>query len=354
MSPEQGTEEQRRVVWSRLYNHRVNLAKRLSTTKERYLAARRELNPNTTQVESSHNPLYRDNRGPPGEDDKATALVSQLNQIQQLDSEPSTQMSSLNQLPHATPPVHCHSQVTVSTVSSCARVCQVASGLVASQQPHTHDQWGAGSQAHQMGTRVPQIAQGVHIGAELSSTSVTRRVETLPPLGFYFNQGANFIPCIITDNTGRSILAQYTRVIMGPNPHVVGIIPGDCSQYSGPQHAVPDHNQGKCPRYAYDDLWCLKYGTDKVSHFDSTLEFIHDLSLTAKVPHFQESSCLFTQYQEDICKLEEHMWEAGQLKDTSSHRLEEANTLHRIKEAVVELNRRAVGQQALTEHGCST
>ena len=60
MSPDQGQEEQRRVVWSRLHNHRANLAKRLTTTRERYLAARRDLNPQMTQVESSHDPLYRD------------------------------------------------------------------------------------------------------------------------------------------------------------------------------------------------------------------------------------------------------------------------------------------------------
>ena len=53
-------EEQRRIVWSRLYSHRYNLAERLKTTKERYLQARRELNPRSTQVESSHDPLYRD------------------------------------------------------------------------------------------------------------------------------------------------------------------------------------------------------------------------------------------------------------------------------------------------------
>ena len=60
MSTEQTPEEQQRVVWSRLRSHRANLVKRLSKEKERYLAARRELNPKTTQAESSHDPLYRD------------------------------------------------------------------------------------------------------------------------------------------------------------------------------------------------------------------------------------------------------------------------------------------------------
>ena len=60
LSPDQDQEEQRRVVWSRLHNHRVNLANRLISTRDKYLAARRALNPRTTQAESSHDPLYRD------------------------------------------------------------------------------------------------------------------------------------------------------------------------------------------------------------------------------------------------------------------------------------------------------
>ena len=63
LSPDQDEGEQRRVVWHRLYNHRTNLANRLARTRERYLEARRALNPRTTQVESSHDPLYRDKRG---------------------------------------------------------------------------------------------------------------------------------------------------------------------------------------------------------------------------------------------------------------------------------------------------
>ena len=96
-----------------------------------------------------------------------------------------------------------------------------------------------------MGARVPQVLQGVLIGAELLSPSLARRTETWPPLGFNFNCRANFVPCIVTNNRGRGVLAQYTWVIMGPDPHVVGIIPGDHSQYGGPLYTIPDHDQGE-------------------------------------------------------------------------------------------------------------
>ena len=60
LSPHQDKDEQRRVVWARLLSQRSKLAERLSETNAHYLALRQELNPRTTQVESSHDSLYRD------------------------------------------------------------------------------------------------------------------------------------------------------------------------------------------------------------------------------------------------------------------------------------------------------
>ena len=128
---------------------------------------------------------------------------------------------------------------------------------------------------------------------------------------------------------------------MGPDPHVIGIIPGDNSQYGGPLYAIPDHDQGEHPQYAQDDFWCFKLGTDDFDRFESALKHIGDLSLTAEVMHYRETSRLFFQYQEEIRKIEERLWQAGQIKDTSGRRLEGANMLHRIEEALVDLDRRS-------------
>ena len=111
---------------------------------------------------------------------------------------------------------------------------------------------------------------------------------------------------------------RFTRLVMGPNPHVIGIIPGDRSQYRESLYTIPDHNQGERPRYAHDNLWWFKYGTDDFDRFESALKFLHDLSLTAEVHCFCKTSRLFFQYQEDIQRLEERMWEASQLKDVSA------------------------------------
>ena len=56
------------------------------------------------------------------------------------------------------------------------------------------------------------------------------------------------MPCVISDNSGGNIPVRITRVVMGVDPHVIGMIPGDRNQYSGPLYATPDHDQGERPR----------------------------------------------------------------------------------------------------------
>ena len=151
----------------------------------------------------------------------------------------------------------------MSTVASRARVRTVASGPPPPQQPRTRGTRGAGSQARRMGRGVQPVPTGVCVGAELLSPRPTGRVETPPPFRFEFNRGVNFIPCVVTNSEGRGVLARYTRVIMGPDPHVIGIIPGDRSQYGGLLYVLPDHDLGERPRYAHNDLWWFKHGANE-------------------------------------------------------------------------------------------
>ena len=290
-------------------------------------------------------------RGTPNDDEEAVFLVAQLDNIRRLES--GTETSSTPSPPPAnvtfpTPTVPRKSQVAASTAASCARIRTVACGSAPPQPARTRGSRGSGSQAHRMGARVPPIPEGVRVGAELLSARPPGRAETPPPLGFNFNRGANYVPCIVTDNRGRGVPARYTRVIMGPDPHVIGIIPGDNSQYGGPLYAVPDHDQGERPRYAQDNFWCFKYGADDFDWFESALDHIGDLSLTAEVARYREASRLFFQYQEEIRKIEERLWQASQLKDASGRRLEGANALHRIEEALEDLNRRSRVRQGNT------
>ena len=161
------------------------------------------------------------------------------------------------------------------------RVHAMACGPAPSQQRTSQGQWSAGSQARCMGARVPAVSVGVCDGAELLSTSMPRRAEMPPPIGFNYNRGPNYVPCIIPNNEGRSVPARFTRVVMGADPHVIGMIPGDHNQYGGPLHTALDHDQGERPWYAPDDLWQFKFGADNSTRFDLTLDFIHYLSLMA-------------------------------------------------------------------------
>ena len=299
-------------------------------------------------------------RGSPSEDKEAAALVAQLHSIRRLepDSTPDpTPSPPPTNITFPTPTIPCHTQVTASTMASRARVHTVAHGSALSQPPCTHGSQGSGSQARHLGARVPPIPEGVRVGAELLLTHPSRGAETPPPLGFNFNCGSNYVPCIVTDSRGRGVPARYTRVIMGTNPHVIGIIPRDNSQYGGPLYAIPDHDQGERPWYTQDDFWHFKFGTDDFDRFKSVLKHISDLSLTAEVTCYRETSRLFFQYQEEIQKIETRMWEASQLKDASGCRLEGVNALHRIEEALVDLDRRLRvhhGNTIFTERGCST
>ena len=189
---------------------------------------------------------------------------------------------------------------------------------------------------------------------ELLPVGMTRQTETPPPIGFNYNRRPHYVPCIISDNHGRNVPARFNRVVMGVDPHVIGMIPGDNNQYGSPLHAAPDHDLGERPWYAPDDLWQFKFGADNLACFELALDFIHDLSLMAEVTCYPKTSHLFAQYQEDICKLEVHLWEARQMKDASACRLEGANALHRIEEVLVEVNCMQQGRQPLMERGCST
>ena len=246
-------------------------------------------------------------RGTPSDDEEAALLMAQLDNIRRL--EPGTESDSTPSPPPTnvafpTPTIPHHLQVVASTAASRTRVRTVARRSAPPQPTCTRGSRGSGSQACHLGTRVPPIPEGVRVGAELLLARPSRRAETPPPLGFDFNRGVNYVPCIVTDSRGRCIPARYTRVIMGPDPHVIGIIPGDNSQYGGPLYAIPDHDQGERPRYAQDNFWCFKFGADDFNRFESALEHIGDLSLTAKVTRYREASRLFFQYQEEIRKIE--------------------------------------------------
>ena len=55
--------------------------------------------------------------------------------------------------------------------------------------------------------------------------------ETPPLLGFNFNRGSNYVPCLVTLDGGRRVPARYVRVVMSNDPYVIGIVLGDDNHY---------------------------------------------------------------------------------------------------------------------------
>jgi DNA-binding LytR/AlgR family response regulator len=76
--------------------------------------------------------------------------------------------------------------------------------------------------------------------------------------------------------------------------------------------------------------------------FDNVLMFIHDHALIAEVYRFCQASMAVTQFQRNIEQIQEHMWQAGALMEAAARRLEGANSINWIEDAMEELRRHSI------------
>ena len=134
---------------------------------------------------------------------------------------------------------------------------------------------------------------------------------------------------------------------MEMDPRVVGRMEGDDQDYAGPLHAMPDFTVDR-PRYLADDLHRFRSNMEETALFDAALEYINNRTLSAEVYRYRQASSLIAILQHDIDQIQQCMWEAGALLEGSSCRLEAANALDHIEEAVVAQQQRQV-QQAQRE-----
>jgi hypothetical protein len=189
----------------------------------------------------------------------------------------------------------------------------------------------------------PVLSVSGHVSrpAESVSDLTTRFTHSLPPLGFERNIGRNYVPCLISIEGGRQVPATYVRVVMSIDPQVIGRRDGDTAEYGGPVYAQPDFGV-EASRYAPDDLGRFKANAPESEAFDNALTFIHDRALIAEVYRFRQASMAVTQYQRNIEQVQERMWQAGALMEAAARRLEGANSINRIEDAMEELRRRSV------------
>ena len=66
---------------------------------------------------------------------------------------------------------------------------------------------------------------------------------------------------------------------MGVDLCVVGQVRGSDVDYSAPLHAQPNYDAMERPCYGMDDLWRLKWGSNDMAIFDTSLDYLGNRSL---------------------------------------------------------------------------
>jgi hypothetical protein len=278
-------------------------------------------------------------QGTASEDDATASLMSRLNQVRRPCSPTPIIRHSRTPVTYNIPQNNIPSSSTFSTpiLSPPSRRGQLAPESDAPQRRRTRGQRGQG------GTRVsvvqPVLSVSGHVSrpAESVSDLTTRLTHPPPPLGFEHNIGRNYVPCLISFEGGRQVPATYIRVVMSIDPQVIGRRNGDVAEYGGPVYAQPDFG-AEASRYAPDNLGRFKANAPESEAFDNALTFIHDRALIAEVYRFCQASMAVTQFQRNIEQIQERMWQAGALMEAAARRLEGANSINRIEDAMEELH----------------
>jgi transposase InsO family protein len=293
---------------------------------------------NIEQVLSLARSIRDPRRGTASEDDATASLMSRLNQVRRPCSPTLVIRRSRTPVTYNIPQNTIPNSAALPTpvFSPPSRRGQLAPESDAPQRRRTHGQRGQGGTWVSVVQPILPVSGHVSRPAESVSDLMTRLTHPPPPLGFERNIRRNYVPCLISLEGGRQVPATYVRVVMSINPQVIGRRDGDEAEYGGPVYAQPDFG-AEASRYAADDLGRFRANAPEVETFDEALTFIHDRVLIAEVYRFRQASMAVTQYQCNIEQIQEHMWEAGALMEGAARRLEGANTINRIEDAMDEL-----------------
>jgi hypothetical protein len=282
-------------------------------------------------------------RGTASEDDATASLMSRLDQVRRPCSPTPVICRSGTPITYNVPQNIISHTATfpTSVLPTSPRRGRLASESDAPQRCRTRGQRGQGGARISVVQPVLPVSGHVSRAAESVSDLTTRLTYPPPPLGFERNIGRNYVPCLISLEGGRQVPATYIRVVMSIDPQVIGRHDGDEAEYGGPVYAQPDFG-AEASHYTPDDLGRFKANTPESEAFDNALTFIHDHALIAEVYRFCQASMAVTQFQRNIEQIQEHMWQAGALMEAAARRLEGANSINRIEDAMEELWRRSI------------
>jgi hypothetical protein len=95
-------------------------------------------------------------------------------------------------------------------------------------------------------------------------------------MGFEYNQGHNYVPCIITNHLGQQTPATFVCIAMGADPQVIGRMRGSIEDYGRPLLAEPRFEQARRPHYTVDEWWKFKASAEGADEMDGALAQLHD------------------------------------------------------------------------------
>jgi hypothetical protein len=157
-----------------------------------------------------------------------------------------------------------------------------------------------------------------------------------PPIGFRENSGHDYVPFQIADVHGRLWPARWTQVVMADDPYVMGFQIGDDSLYRDRVFAEPDYDVASRPTYAQEDLIMFRVGFEGACHVDAAVHHIGDLSLKVELHRWRSMGRAIAEHQIALKKLEDRIFEAGQIRQASQRRLEMANAMEQIEKQMNE------------------
>ena len=158
----------------------------------------------------------------------------------------------------------------------------------------------------------------------------------LIPEDFEVNEGDQAIPFTITDQFGRPTPAHYIQVHMTSNPYVVARLTANGPDYQGELHATPYNGMEPIDMLTDEAVHMLEPEFPVAEHVSDALQHISDRTLWAEVIRFRAR---FTEIERIRVQREElqcRCYLAGLELGFSRHRLQDARTVQRIIEDMVQ------------------
>ena len=161
---------------------------------------------------------------------------------------------------------------------------------------------------------------------------------------FEINEGDQVIPFTITDRFGRPTPARYIRIHMTSNPYVVARLTANGPDYRGELHATPYNGAEEVEPLTDEATRMLEPDFLAAEHVINALRRMNDRTLWAEVIRYRAKVSEIDKIQVQQEDLQRRCYMVGLEMGLSRQRLQEARTVQRIIEDMVQDTR--INQQS--------